>query len=88
MNTFLLFLFGVVVFGICLYFIMCYRNGELFTMGKEDGVGAFLLGLVLGGLGVLLLALTFKPKCPNPNCKSVVKKGTPTCPKCGAKLLW
>jgi len=57
-------------------------------MGKDDGFAAFLLGLALGGLGVLLLAVASKPRCPNPKCKSVVKKGAPSCPICGVKLLW
>ena len=43
-------------------------------------------GIVLGAIGIALLASRAKPKCPA--CKNVVEKGEPACVSCGVWLKW
>lgn len=49
-------------------------------------LAGFLLGLLLGPLGVLLIFAVsdLRPKCPD--CKSVLNAGARKCAKCGAAI--
>ena len=51
---------------------------------RKDDFWEGLLGLVVGFLGVAVLAELTKPRCPN--CNAQVSKGESFCPKCFANL--
>jgi hypothetical protein len=44
----------------------------------------FLVGLGLGAVGVVLLSLILKPRCPR--CRKKILRGIQECPFCGANL--
>jgi hypothetical protein len=44
----------------------------------------FLVGLGLGAVGVVLLSLILKPRCPK--CRKKISRGIQECPFCGANL--
>jgi zinc-ribbon domain len=44
----------------------------------------FLVGLGLGAVGVVILSLIFKPRCPK--CGKKILRGIQECPFCGANL--
>ena len=56
------------------------------VLDEKGGAAALVVGIVLGAIGIALLASRAKPKCPA--CKNVVEKGEPACVSCGAWLAW
>ena len=58
------------------------------VLGEDDDydVLGLVAGLILGVIGLAVLASRNKPKCPA--CGNVVKKGEPACASCGAWLKW
>jgi len=56
-------------------------------MGKDEGgLIVALAALLLGGLGLLLIAASSEPKCPN--CKKTIERNTKRCPHCKVELKW
>ena len=60
-------------------------------MGKDDGLGKFLL--ILGGLALLAKVLEEAQKNNNQiyrcwRCNQIISKGTSTCPNCQAPQDW
>jgi len=48
----------------------------------------FLIGLILGPIGILILLLIIGHHCPNPRCKKRIKSGIKKCPYCNVELEW
>ncbi len=55
-------------------------------MTKASDIGAFIFGLAAGALGLAILGLLFKPKCPN--CRYSLNDRVPICPNCHTRLYW
>lgn len=54
-------------------------------MGRDEALEVFA-GLVLGAIGLAILAEIFKPKCPV--CKAEITKNALVCNSCGTPLRW
>ena len=57
----------------------------LIGANKGDGVAGFLLGLFLGVIGIIIIALTAGIKCPY--CQTKIHKNAIICPKCNKDLI-
>jgi hypothetical protein len=55
-------------------------------MSRTNDVGGFIFGLIFGALGLTILGLFFKPKCPS--CKNSINEGISMCPSCHTMLRW
>jgi tRNA(Ile2) C34 agmatinyltransferase TiaS len=55
-------------------------------MGQDDDLWEGLAALLLGFIGIALIASIINPKCPN--CKHNIQKGAIRCPNCGVILRW
>jgi len=68
-------------------FLACAGFGALVGGQKDAALAGFLLGLVLGPLGVLIACfLDFRPQCPV--CGGRIDRGYQKCWHCGADLDW
>lgn len=55
-------------------------------MSRANDIGGFIFGLLVGALGLVILGLLFKPKCPN--CSSPISEGSLVCHNCHTMLRW
>jgi hypothetical protein len=55
-------------------------------MGKDDDVIGAVAAILLGLVGLAILASVFGPRCPK--CNKPIDRGIKRCPHCGAMLEW
>jgi len=84
--TLLFYLIVTGVVGICLFLSILFfkQQSEVAPMGKDDSLGAALLIIFLGAVGISLLDWWSKRKCPY--CGKIFDKKVKVCPKCGANF--
>lgn len=67
------------------FWVVCGIAGAIIGSSKNAGCGGFILGLLLGPIG-LLAAFTLDNRQQCPQCKSRVDDGAVMCPQCHAAM--
>ncbi len=72
--------------GLIIFWLFCGIIGAMIGSRKGAGCGGFLLGILLGPLGVIISIVMTGDRKPCPYCKELIQKDAVKCPKCGAGL--
>jgi len=77
-------MFELLGFGV--FWFICAIIAALIGDRKGEGVAGFLLGLLLGPLGIIAAALSRGNRMNCPYCKELINKKATVCPHCQREI--
>jgi RNA polymerase subunit RPABC4/transcription elongation factor Spt4 len=72
--------------GLIIGWVLCGIIGAMIGSRKGAGCSGFLLGILLGPLGIIISIVMRGDRKACPYCKELIQKDAVKCPKCGAIL--